>query len=376
MRFTMLAASLCVTSVSAQAVWNVPNNASVDAVIAQAAPGDFVQLSTAHPPFSLDKGVHVVGAAGGTTIDAGIIVRVPAGQRASLRGVSIRDWILQGSWEGTLQLISGQCEVSECDGGVIWVQGGNHILQHISQQGRTRLVMSAGLCSVTDSTFNPLSRWTLAYGFTGNPGIYQDGGVLIASRVIASGTVGNPGGWDPPREGAQIGMDVQAGIAYLTDCALYGGNVGFGSTPAAPALVGRQFVHVARTTLVDGTGATASSGYSVEPQMVGMSCQGTPALGGSFTAVATAGNSQQPLGILGGFSGMPSTPTPFVEPLFGSPGNLVSVLVAFPAPSATVSATVNVPNVLALRGLQVWLQAAQIAGASIRASAVVGGTIR
>ena len=42
MRIASLASCLLAASVSAQAVWVVPDNTSVDAVIAQAAPGDNV----------------------------------------------------------------------------------------------------------------------------------------------------------------------------------------------------------------------------------------------------------------------------------------------------------------------------------------------
>ena len=67
-------------------------------------------------------------------------------------------------------------------------------------------------------------------------------------------------------------------------------------------------------------------------------------------------------------------PAPFVEPVFG--GQWIALVLAVPAPAAQVPANVAVPNDAALSGVEVWLQAVQLAGAQIRASAVVGGTIR
>lgn len=381
MRLALLHFLLLTASLSAQTVWLVPDNTSVDAVIALAAPGDTVQLATTHPPFTINKGVHVVGAPGGTSITylqppnlpgpGSIVVAVPAGQRAVLRGVQVEDSYFQGSAsEGFLELRSGQCEVSEVGvGGPIQVRGGNHVLQRITGPG-TWLNQSGGICSVADSTFHAVFRLSSPFGF-GGVGVRQTGGLLLASHVSLRGTDGSG------PDSAKSAMLATGGAAYLTDCTLQGGNLGFAwFPPAAPALVGNQLVHFARTTLTDGVGAPPSSGYSVEPAMVGLSCQGVPTLGGSFTAVATAGTSQQALGMIGGFEAAPATVASFVEPLFGSPGNLIPVLVAFPAPAASVSATVNVPNVLALRGVSVWLQAAQIDGAQIRASVVVGGSIR
>lgn len=381
MRSGILAPLLLLAPLSAQAVWIVPDTTSVDAVIAQAAPGDVIQLAATHPPFTINKGVEVVGAAGGTTISynqppnfpgpGSIVVAVPAGQRASLRGVLVDEMYFGGNTaEGFLELISGQCEVSEVGvGGPIRVRGGNHVLQRITYPG-TWLDQSGGVCSVADSTFHAVYRVSSPFGW-GGVGVRQTGGVLLASQVSMRGTDGNG------PDSAWPGMQATGGTAYLTDCTLQGGEVGFAwFPPAAPALVGNPNVHLARATLTDGVGAPPSSGYAVEPAMVGMSCQGVPTLGASFTATATAGTSQQALGIVGSFDATPSTASPFVEPLYGIPGSQVSVVVAFPAAAATVSATVSVPNVLALRGVTVWLQAAQIDGAVIRASALVGGTIR
>jgi hypothetical protein len=110
--------------------------------------------------------------------------------------------------------------------------------------------------------------------------------------------------------------------------------------------------------------------------MVGMSASGPPTRGSSFTATATAGSSQDLLGIVGGFDATLATVPPIVEPLCGDPTQLIALLIAFPAPAAAVPFAVVVPNVAALIGFPVWLQAVQLDSGAIRASTVVGGVIR
>lgn len=384
MRSFAVTVSMLAASLAAQTVWLVPDTTSVDAVIAQAAPGDVIRLSNSHPPFTISKGVEVVGAPGGTSIyyyqppnlpgPGHIAVAVPVGQRAVLRGVWVISSTFQGETEGVLELVSGQCEVSDCSvAGPIRVRGGNHVLQRISPQLGTWLDLQGGICSVADSSFLPVLRpgYSSVYG---RPGIGMFGGLLLASRVTVRGTDSSGLG-----AFAESGLLMFGGTAYLTDCSVRGGDAVFGPQPPAPAMLslfGLNLASLARTSMTQSPSAPASNGFTVMPGMVGMSCQGVPTVGASFTVVATAGNSQQALGILGGFDATPGSVAPFVEPLFGTPGTLVPVLVAFPAPAATVSATVSVPNLPALRGLAVWLQAAQVDGTSIRASALVGGTIR
>ncbi|MBL8724369.1 MAG: hypothetical protein JNK49_10005 [Planctomycetes bacterium] len=60
--------------------------------------------------------------------------------------------------------------------------------------------------------------------------------------------------------------------------------------------------------------------------------------------MATAGTSQQALGILGGFDATPATVAPFVEPLFGTLGSLIPVLVDLPAPGACAERTPGGPG--------------------------------
>jgi hypothetical protein len=53
-----------------------------------------------------------------------------------------------------------------------------------------------------------------------------------------------------------------------------------------------------------------------------------------------------------------------------------ALALAVPGPGAQVPATIAVPNLPTLFGADVWLQAVQLAGSTIRASTAVGGAIR
>jgi hypothetical protein len=80
--------------------------------------------------------------------------------------------------------------------------------------------------------------------------------------------------------------------------------------------------------------------------------------------------------IVGGFDATPNSLPPVVEPVFGMPAQLVVLTLALPGAGASVGCTVSVPNLTSLLGVQIWLQAAQLAGAQIHASTLVGGPIR
>lgn len=62
MRPTFLIALLFTVSIGrAQTVWYPPYDADLTSWIAQAAPGDILQLAGTHPNFTLNKGLTLVG---------------------------------------------------------------------------------------------------------------------------------------------------------------------------------------------------------------------------------------------------------------------------------------------------------------------------
>lgn len=381
--------SLFVTPLLGQTVWTVPDGTDVALVLAQAAPGDVLQLGTQHPPFVLDKGVLIRGSVSNTLIAVGggvqlpgpgsITVAVPPGQTAGLERLFVANFNTgYGIVPGTLTLQSGASEVRDVVvQGPIQVNGGSHVLQRLGQPtAESRLVISGGTCSLTDSTVAGRTDSPVPGIFEYSSAIQMTGGVLLASRVTA--TNGLVFSYFPV--GPVPTIQVFGGSAYFTDSTITGSNVGLGvNGPGTPAVTATGGVFVARTSLVPGTGTTAtppSTGYTTESSMVGLYCPTSPTIGAPFTAIVTAGNSQEWLAVVGGFDGTPNTLAPFVEPVFGDIPQLVVLGVTVPAAGAILPLTVAVPNVPSLTGTPVFLQAVQSSGAVVRASALVGGTIR
>lgn len=378
--------------VCAQTVWNVPLYTDVGIVLAQAAPGDVIQLAAQHPGFLLDKGVLVLGApAIGTTIinfvpgglqlpgPGSITVAVPAGQRAGIQNVSIAGMSTgNGFSPGSLLLQSGHSEIRNVSvDGRITISDGSHVLQRVghlaSASMPTYLEMNGGTCSITNSTLfgrseNNLTTWLY------QPAITQTGGQLLASRLTARG--GMIGDQFVPTVPTVV---VQGGNARITDSTIFGGSRPSPLPgPGTAALVGNGNVETARTILIGGTGTTLpppSTGFVSNAAMVGLYCPINPTLGNPFTATVTAGNSQDWLAVVGGFDGSPNSVPNFVEPVFGDLAGLVVLGVTVPGPGASLTLTVNVPNVPSLAGVAVFLQAVQQSGPVVRASALVGGTI-
>jgi hypothetical protein len=379
----LVSAFLC-SSVCAQVVWNVPNGASVDVYISQASPGDILQLGANHAGFTLNKGLVVQGAVGGTTIcvpfqvnSNQIVVAVPAGQSASLDRLQLITWLdgHGGVYRPSLTLQSGLCDVRDVSvAGVVTVQAGSHVLERLAvSQGVLQVI--GGICTLTQSVLTGLDSRSGLFGLpTGSSAaVDQTGGILVASGVTARGGSGQVSvGFTIP---AMPAVAVTGGTAYVTDSAFTGG-AGPG-VPASQALSGNGSVSVARTSLLSGSGSTGSgTGFTSVPEMVGMSCAAAPVRGGSFTVTATAGSSLGLLGIVAGFDATPNSLPPVVEPVFGAPAQWMVLTLALPGAGAQVGTTVSVPNVTGLLGAQVWLQAAQLAGAQVHASTLVGGPIR
>ncbi len=365
----------------AQTVWTVPNGADLTPFISQASPGDILQLGASHPSFVLNKGLVIQTA--GTTIQGSlggpwwlggtVQVSVPTGQRASLERLSLPSGSDGYSiYSGSL-ILQGNVVVADVTvDGFVQVNGGCCILQRLDVWNGM-LQVTTGLCEITHSVLRGRNSggWP-PYGNT--RAVEQTGGMLVASRVTATG-----GHASPYFTNHQAAVRVVGGSAFFTDCNLTGGD-GFDVwSTGAPALIGNGALAIARTTLTSGTslsGSTASSGFAPVPTMVGMDCAAAPVRGSSLVVVATAGSSQGLLGIVGGYDATPKTIAPIVEPLFGMPSQLVALAIALPAPGAQVAHVVTVPNLAILSGSEVWLQAVQLDGAQIRASTVVGGTIR
>ncbi len=368
----------------AQTIWNPPSGAILEPWFAMAAPGDIIELNGLYQPFTLTKGLTLISPTGFSSIQRTLTtvfnynstISVPPGQRARMVGLRF-----EPSGLGHSVSVSGDASFEDCSVVAAWgsafgISSGTVILQRCEMTAikGAGVVLTGGICTMTHCNLHGGSAITTVHPNLepADPGLRQTGGVLIASHVNASGGNAAPGSFPFPWEPAAPAVVCAGGTAWFSDSLLTGGS-GLGFTVGAPALTATSSVSIARTSLMGGS---PSTGFVNVPQLVGMAANGPIVRGANAVVVATAGSSQQLLGIVGNFDSTPAFLPPIVEPLFGAPAGLVVLALAVPGPNAAVQASVNVPNAASLYGSPVWFQAVQLNGAQIRPSTLVGGCIR
>lgn len=394
---TAVVFAVVVSIVPAQAIWTPATGQSLAGTFAAAAPGDIVVLSYWHPPFTLNKGLVLLGP--GDIQDVGGVgmtvssFSIPAGQQARVLNVDFKSSSGINGPLGHRVAVNGDVSFESCLFGVglpesLAVMSGTVVMRNCTVRGGTSnpwgvqggMRLAGGICAMTDCTLHGSPAQFTGYGnvIASTPALNHMGGILAASHVTAfgGGASNDSCGWVIPASPAFV----SSGTVYLTDSSLHGGSgmVMWGNPgPGATALAGNANVHVARTTLSGGAGtiqgAGSTGGVQTVPQMVGIRVNNGLVLGQTSTVTAIAGSSQQALGIGGGFSAVPSTVPIIVEPAFGQ--QVIPLTLAMPAPGAAVNAAVVVPNNPALRGTGVWFQAFQLDVPVVRASSLVGGAI-
>ena len=396
MRAPLLAVvTLFATNSAAQTVWTVTNGANLPATIAQAAPGDIVLLATGTTltaAFTLNKGLTLIGV---TQTAIGLFsypgspvttINIPPGQRARLVGLDFTGITASHSVR-----VDGDVAFEHCmfDLGYTVIgqmtAGSNVRLHHCTSRGgwiatpyysygAGRMQVYNALVALVDCTLEGSPAWV--YPLHPGPFFYNATAGLEAwdSTIVASrcSFTGGSRYYTGPTQGAP-GIDARGNTSvFLTDCTLTAGNgTPGGAALAAPTATG--FAQYARTTLIGGT--TTGNAVAV-PELVGIGIDHGLVRGQTSTVTATAGSSQQLLAIVGGFDGTASTNPLVPEPVYGVGAGLSTLVFAIPAPGANVPYSIAVPNVVGLLGVELWFQACQLAGANVRASAVVGGVVR
>ncbi|MCB9877780.1 MAG: hypothetical protein H6835_09285 [Planctomycetes bacterium] len=392
--------ALLVSHLAAQTTWVVPDGTDPDVYIAQASPGDTLQLSGEHPGFTLDRGLTVLGPADVRIYtppftDTAVHVVLPPGQRARFIGVRFIGFISSsGPGSGGDVHVDGDVSFEDCYWGTQYVSGVAVPASLTVSSGAVQVVrctiygsyqtvalnLTGGHCSIADSVLNGanfLSGWS----FVPQPAVRQAGGTLVASHVTMLGGYGGSYFFGTLlTNDAAPGMEQVGGVAYLSDSELRGGDGrGFSLAKAGPALAGYgQCLH-ARTQLVDGVSSLGLTGPTTgdvsDPAMVGVSMTTPLRLAQPYAVVGTAGSSLGLFATIGTFDLAMTQGAPLVEPLYGTPGTHVVLTVATPAAGQQVATNGSVPNMPALVGATVWFQCLQLDGAAVRLSSVVGGTI-
>lgn len=393
--------ALLASTLAAQTTWVVPNGADPDIYIAQASPGDTLQLSSQHPGFTLDKGLTVIGPADirhdtPPFNDISVYCTIPAGQRARFVGLRFLGFLsTTGPGAGGDVHVDGEVSFEDCVWYTQYVNGVAVAAALTVSSGAVEIVrctigaayqttalnLTGGHCSIADSVLDG-ANFLSGFSFVPKPAIRQTAGSLVASRVTARGGYGGSN-----FQGSFINFDAApamaqtGGVARFSDSTFQGGGQGsiFSLAKAAPALNGYGQVHVARCQLVDGTSTQGLTGPNTgdvpDPAMVGVSMTMPLRRAQSYSVVGTAGSSLGLFATIGTFDLAMTQGAPLVEPLYGTLGSHVVLTLAAPAAGQQVATNGSVPNAPSLVGATVWFQCLQLDGAAVRLSPVTGGTI-
>jgi hypothetical protein len=392
----------------AQTVWNVPNGADLAPFIAQAAPGDVLQLAASHPCFTLDKGLVLRAAAAGTTIAPVLVLSqpfgrldsafaIPAGERARTVGVlftgSTAPWGATRPPYGQQVVVQGSAAFEDCGfelwsggpapvRGAVDVLGGDVVFTRCSLMSRDYYValrLVAGTCTLTNTTLrgpNHNIDTHTGWSSSNNSGLRQEGGVLVGSRLTI---VGGESACGLCYGAGAAGLVSVAGSMFLTDSTVTGGQATAGP-PGGAGIDGHTGVQIARNAITPGSGgfppAVAVLGAVPVPELLGLGAATGPRRGQTFTATATSSAPAALLAFVGAFDWGAATVAAFPEPWWLPLGASATLALHAPAVGSVVTYGLVVPNVASLGGVQVWLQAAQVEGGALHVSAPVGGTIR
>ena len=376
-------------AVAAQATITVPNNAALAPYIAAAAPGDTLLLGASHPPFTLNKGLNVVGNGtaivpppGGTTW-----VQIPAGQHASLHGITFAtnaDPITMTMWGSNLRL-AGNVRLTSFNflawEGSCMVTSGNVLItacQFSTGWSGDPLLVTGGHCSVVSSQAIGCDGAQTTTGVhSGTAGIRQTGGtLLIAHSTIRGGNFG----WiyGTPGLSGSAALVVHGGRAYVVDSTVQGGQSGYYTAPGYSAIEAYAPVAHARCNLVPGSplAAPTTGPVTANPNLLAIRSTGALNQGYTLQVEAKAGASGQPLLIAVSLD-TGATLHPLAEqPVLGGGANLViQTVAAAPANGSLVTASLAVPVNPALRGTLVTWQAFQGASPLVQASPMVGRAV-
>jgi hypothetical protein len=380
----------CVSIATAQTVWSMGAPwTDLAAVLVAAAPGDIVRLNgLTFPPFVLSKGLTMIGpgviaAASGTAPLT--TLSIPPGENAQLVDVDFQPFTLPviGLLGGHRVVAQGSVTFDNCT----FRQGNPHnletagtVLLHrctvagdatsFAQQRVGGMVVQSGYCSLVDCTIAG-GNAVFCGGCVGNyvpatVALRVNGGTVAASNTTFVGGSGGTGGVFVPTPGVPAVQT--AGITYLADCSLTAGANPAGAP--VPPLLGVATTSYARTTF--GSVTTPQSNV---PQLVGLQMSPSLRIGQASTITAIAGSTSL-LGILAGFDGAVGTHPVVVEPVLVPVWQLVTLAEATPSAGSAVTHSLLVPNLGSLIGLVVYVQAFQLDGVQVRASAPLGGAVR
>jgi hypothetical protein len=358
----------------------------LSAVIAAAAPGDTVLLNgMTFPPFSMQKGLTIVGPG----VVAGVLgslqttLTIPPGERAQVVDVDFQPFVHPslGLFGSNKVVADGRVTFEGCTFGQgvpnNLVTSGSVMLLRCSVVGNSAafwpqvvggMAVQSGYCALVDCTIRGgnavFCPSCASYWVPATPALRVLGGTVVASN---SNFVGGSGFTSIFVPSSGIAAVQTAGVSYFTDCTLAAGANPAGSP--LPALIGNATTFYARTLF-----GTAPGPQSNLAQLVGLQMPQPLRIGQQATITAVAGTGNL-LGILAGFDSVVGAHPVVVEPVLTPLAQLVTLTTAIPTSGSAVSHVLAVPNAPTLVGLGVFVQAFQLDGLAVRASAAVGSVV-
>ena len=258
--------SLTAAAVRSQTVWTTSYNQNLGPVFGQASPGDIILLSSVHPPFTLNKGLVLIGPSGIFDIfgpggtggwNNATSIGIPAGQQARLVNVQFKHANGINGSLGHRVDVSGDASFESCEFGPGYlaslnVLSGTVVMHHCvvrgaaagfaAEQAYGGMRTAGGTCAMTDCHLSggPGFWHVLGHTVPSSPALRQLGGTLIASRVTAFGGAAV----NSPFPIASSPAFHCSGTTYLTDSNLNGGSGGT-LGPGATALMGNWTTEIA-----------------------------------------------------------------------------------------------------------------------------------
>ncbi len=374
-------------------------HARIGDAIALATAGDVIQVAPgSYPPFTLDKALSIVAAAGALvtppTFGSGSVrLRPPAGTTATLAGLTFQPPVF--TWSTMeVRIERGTVACTDCvfeapaqfTVAGLHVENATAVLERCTLLGNGVLANRAGVYNAglsarnaavfaSDCTMRGSHTAFDSYGGAGE-------GVRLSAATGQFVRCTIEGGRRPsclangPAPGV---LTIGACDLWLADCTVRGGadacgtgEVGLRHAATAPA-------QLARTTLRGGVGSTGTAAPSVGPTvtapLLGLSGATMPMLGGAPWSIPFQTEPHWPLFVLVGFDLLARNEPLVAEPvlLHGGLGTL-AVLVADAAGQAPFQTTV--PANPALRHARVFVQGVTWQALPLHTAPPLGGNVR
>lgn len=387
------------SSALAQTTWTVTSATGIPAAIQAASPGDVVQLLASvapYEPFTLDKGVTIRGD--GATIGYwpgfsifSITVAVPPGQVAHVEDIDLTSaYSPFGGGSCQVNVASGTVRFEQTafgtgNGPALKIQAGDVVLLDCTATAWVDVLPDAPIvvdggsltmsnCSVTATrdACHPVGCFVGQIG--ASPALSANGGSVHAQACTFTGG-------DHTGVGGTVGdgapaVSVSGALASFAACTFVGGDSSNGAGGAALSNTGSNTLALRGAALQPGApGGAASQGpVDLNATLAALQVSSAWVVGATSTLTVT-GPTAAPFAIFYAPDAAPTSGAPVVpEPIWAISG--FNIRTGLLDATGSASSALAIPNVTALTGEVLLLQAFSLSTATVNGSPLSGGLIR